>query len=102
MKRLLAALAGILLCISCSQQRKEAQTINIGENHAEGIDVEMLLGQGVRYLTLYTASNVPLIGAIQKAIIQDNCIYISDYKSVHCFNIEGKNTSYDDIVICFK
>ena len=90
MKRLMAALAGILILASCSQQRKEAQTINIEENHAEGIDVEMLLGQGVKYITLDTASNVPLIGRIQKAIIQDSCIYISDYKSVHSFNLNGK------------
>lgn len=90
MKKLFTALAGILLLVSCSQQRKEAQTINIEENHAEGIDVEMFLGQGVKYITLDTASNVPLIGAIQKAIIQDSCIYISDYKSVHCFNLNGK------------
>lgn len=79
-----------LLIVSCSDNREEQETINIEENTVEAIDLGQILGE-MEYITIDIPTDKPLLGRVQKLIFADNMMFISDYRSIHWFDLSGRN-----------
>lgn len=92
LKLTIKVLISFLLIISCSENREEQEFIYIEENSIDAIDLGKILGE-LEYITIDIPADKPLLGRVQKLIFEDSLIFISDYRSIHWFDIRGEYLS---------